>query len=367
MIAQLVRRRAAQMAAGSQAIVPTPSQIDAAIPGTLDEILTADPVDLALHMEQVWDLANVWAPSTRPVGKGRRALIELGAFNDLAPSTHPAWHHLGYSFCIENTRATQIVKRVVHAFRSGEGLGHPSVATQRWLDATEALLFGAVTLLGTSMSTSAVRPDPEAVRRNAYWRMFGMQLAFGGDDGKPAAFDKAETANLTFVPAFEGLLRALWQASEHRRGPGSITSTANDRIVHAAEQVGFLLRSRRPNGVLSREELTAATAMGWIEATFSADTPVIVDLRAQSATPADRLRLVGERVGLAPHGQAGAFLAMAPDLSVLLRTLESGAVKDRRDGALLYSTASPAIGATPRRVVTEWSAATGRSLTSAHT
>jgi len=175
------------MAAGSQAIVPTPSQIDAAIPGTLDEILTADPVDLALHMEQVWDLANVWAPSTRPVGKGRRALIELGAFNDLAPSTHPAWHHLGYSFCIENTRATQIVKRVVHAFRSGEGLGHPSVATQRWLDATEALLFGAVTLLGTSMSTSAVRPDPEAVRRNAYWRMFGMQLAFGGDDGKPAA------------------------------------------------------------------------------------------------------------------------------------------------------------------------------------
>ena len=71
------------MAAGSQAIVPTLSQIDAAIPGTLDEILIADPVDLALHMEQVWDLANVWAPSTRPVGKGRRALIELGAFNDL--------------------------------------------------------------------------------------------------------------------------------------------------------------------------------------------------------------------------------------------------------------------------------------------
>ena len=86
---------------------------------------------------------------------------------------------------LENTRAVQILRRVVREYRFGEGLGVPSVATQRWLDATESLLFGAQNLLSPWVSTSALRTDPEAVRRNAYWRMFGLDLAFGTDDNRP--------------------------------------------------------------------------------------------------------------------------------------------------------------------------------------
>lgn len=348
MISHLIARRAEQ---GS--------------PRALDEILTSDPVDLTLHMEQVWDLADLWAPDPPHFGTGRRALVALGAYADLAPSDHPAWDHWGSSYCIENTRAAQIIGRVVHAFRAGEGLGTPSVATQRWLDATEVLLFGASGLLGTTMSTSAVRPNPEAVRRNAYWRMFGVDLSFGGDDGRPAAYDKAAAANSTFVPDFEELLREVWRASEGRRDRGSLTSRHDVRISAVAEQVGALLRARRRNGLLAREELAAATAMGWIEATFSADTPVIVDLRAQAATPAGRLRLVGERVGLAPHQRAEAYLTLAPDLSALLRTLEAWRAQDRRDPALLYSTTTPGMGVIARRVITEWSVATGHDLRTA--
>lgn len=362
MIAQLVTRRAEELAAGSSTTPPSPAQADLKRPQALNEILTADPLDLMLHMEQVWGLADVWTPAARPTGDARRALIGLGAYRDLVPSEQPAWHHFGYSLCIKNTRACQIMTRAVHAFRSGEGLGIASVETQRWVDATEALLFGAVSLLGTAMATSAVRPNAESVRRNAYWRMFGMDLAFGADGATAHSYDRAAAANTTFVALFEELLGEVSSAFGHRRSPARITSKADDRILQLADQVGSLLRARRQNGVLAREELAAATAMGWLEATLSSNTPVIVDLRAQAANPADRLRLVGERVGLAPHAHSGAFLAMAPDLSVLLRVLESGRLKDHRDASLLYSTASPAIGAVTRRVITEWAVATGHDL-----
>ncbi|GAA2198672.1 hypothetical protein [Sinomonas flava] len=335
-------------------------------------VLTADPMDLILHMEQVWDAANLWQDPVGPAGPARRALIQLGGFAGNGPAAGPAWDHLGYSFVLENTRAVQIIRRVVRELRAGEGLGIPSIATMRWLDATEAIVFGAPNLFSAWLSTSTVRQDPESVRRNAYWRLFGMDLAFGTDDNRPFVFDKAVAANASFVPLFEELLYELWQALSNLRNTSGANQADDDRIFRIAEQLGYILRVRRQKALIAREELAAATALGWIELSLSANTPVVVDLRAEATSAADRLRLIGERVGLAPHSRSGAFFAMAGDLSLLLRTLEAGYVSGPEFAWLLYSEQSPAapplppgaapLGAESRRVITEWSAATGKDL-----
>jgi hypothetical protein len=198
-----------------------------------------------------------------------------------------------------------------------------------------------------------------------------MDLAFGTDTNAPFTYDKAEAANGRFVPLFEELLFELWKAIENIRNIAGGNPADDDRIYRLAEQLGFMLRSRRQNALLGREELAAATAMGWLELTLSANTPVVVDLRAQATSPADRLRLIGERVGLAPHSRASSFFAMAQELSLLLRVLEAGYVTNAGESWLLYANAVPPglpplpvapLGVESRRVITEWAAASGREL-----
>lgn len=340
-------------------------------------VFTADPLDLVWRMEQVWDAANTWNQPQPPAGPARRALFSSGEFASVTiPSPQPAWDHLIYAYAIENTRAPQILARVVRAFRGGEGLGIPSVATQRWLDATETLLFNAGNPIAVWLSTSSVRPDAEGVRRNAYYRMFGMDLAFGTDANAPFVFDKAEASNKTFVQLFEELLYELWRAIENIRNMVAGNTTDDDRIYRLSEQLGFMLRSRRINGLLAREELAATTAMGWVELAVSSNTPLVLDLRAQAASAADRLRVIGERVGLLPHSRANSFFSMAAELSLLLRALEAGWVTDSSRSWLLYQSTTPP-GVTPplpptvnplgtevRRVITEWAAASGHDVKS---
>lgn len=349
------------------------------------EVLTSDPLDLVLRMEQVWNDADLWAQGQPPAGPARTALIDTNAFatgewttppNPPLPvptGVQPAWDHLVYAYAIENTRAPQILARVVRAFRSGEGLGVASVATQRWLDATEALLFGATNPFAAWLSTSSVRPDAEAVRRNAYFRLLGMDLAHGTDANAPYPYDKAEASNRGFVTVFEELLFELWRAIENVRNLVAGNTTDDDRIYRLAEQLGFMLRSRRIDAVLGREELAATTAMGWVELTVSSNTSVVRDLRAEATSSADRLRIIGERVRLAPHSRASSFFAMATELSLLLRALEAGWVTGNGQAWLLYQTTPPPgtpplppgqrpLGAEVRRVITEWAAASGHDL-----
>jgi hypothetical protein len=322
-------------------------------------------------MEQVWNSFNPWAPNPPPAGPARRNLWMLGAFNVYAPTADPAWDHFGYSYVLENTRAVQILRRVVREYRAGEGLGIPSVATQRWLDATEALLFGAANLIPMWLSTSTIRQDPEAVRRNAYWRVFGVDLAFGTDDNRPPTYDKANAANTDFITLFEELLFELWQAITNVRNFSGVNASDDDRIFRIAEEVRYVLRSRRQLQLLAREELAAATTLGWVELTLSANTPVVTDLKAQATSAADRLRLIGERVGVPAHSKSAAFFAMSSDLSLFLRTIEAGLVTGPELAWVLYLEQPPMgappgspdpIGVESRRVITEWAAATGKDL-----
>lgn len=362
MFPQLTRRLLTAPATGPT--IPVANEGEAAA-----AVLQADPFDLVLYMEQVWSSANVWAPNVPPAGPAaRNTLTAFGAFSGYTPVPGPAWDHLIYAYAVENTRVVQIMRRVVKGFRMGEGLGVPSVTTQRWLDTTETLLFSAPNPVPAWLATSTVRPDPEAVRRNAYWRLFGMDLAFGSDDNRPMVYERALATNEAFVRLFEELLYELWQAMTNLRNIAGANAADDDRIYALADQLKFILRSRRQRAVLAREELVAVTALSWLYLTLDSNSSVVTDLRAEATNPGDRLRLIGERVGLPAHSKSSALFAMADDLSLLLRTLEADVVTGPQFAWVLYATAAPAgstvapLGPTSRRIITEWSAATGRDL-----
>jgi hypothetical protein len=333
-------------------------------------VLGADPLDLVLHAEQVWE-AYLVSRGSAAAGPARRQLSSLSAFNAFIPADSPAWDHLGYSYVLENSRVIQILYRVLREYRFGESLGIPSPATQRWLLATETLLFGAANPIAAWLATSTVRPDAEAVRRNAYWRLFGLDLAFGTEDNRPPSYVKATAANTSFVRLFEELLFEVWQAISNVRNTSGVNASDDDRIFRIAQELKFILSSRRQDLNLDREELAAATALGWAELSLSFDTPVVIDLKAQATSAADRLRLIGERVGLPAHSRSAALLSMSGDLSVLLRALEGGLVDEPTRSWVLYLETQPPgappgspapLGKESRRVITEWAAATGKDL-----
>jgi hypothetical protein len=362
MIPQLTNRLLSPPS-GPGTVLPIANAADAAA-----AVLKADPLDLVLYMEEVWDSADVWAPNGFRAGPARTALFNSGLFSGYLPVPGPAWDHFLASYVLENTRMVQIFARVVKEYRNGESLGVPSVATQRWLDTTEALLLGAWNPVPLWLSTSAVRPDAEAVRRNSYWRMFGMDLSFGMDDNRPASFARATSANTTFVRLFEELLYEVWQAMVNLRNVAGVNSSDNDRIFAITQELKYVLRSRRQNAVLAREELAAATVLGWLNLTLDSNTSVVVDLKSQATSAGDRLRLVGERVGLAAHSKSTSLITMAEDLSILMRTIEADIVTGPEFAWVLYDTVAPGpspvqpLGSYTRRVITEWSSAAGRDL-----
>ena len=332
-------------------------------------VLTADPLDLVLYMERVWDLSNRNEPEDAFSARDR--FWAMSRFQDTVATysdQDPPWDHLAYAYVLESTRIVQILKRIVRAYRSGESLGIPSPDTLRWCDATEALLFGAGNPLSAWLSTSTVRPDPEAIRRNAYWRMFGLDLSFGTEDENAPAFEKAAAANTGFTALFEELLFELWQAVSNERNLVGVNKSDNDRIFRISEQLRFVLSSRRQNGLLRREELAAVTALGWAELTVSFDSPIVQDLVAKGSSSSERLRIMGERVGMTPHSKSAAFFSMATEISVLLRTIEAGTVSNTDLAWVLYALPSSTsagprpIGVETRRVITEWAAATGKNL-----
>lgn len=327
------------------------------------DVLSCDVLDLILHLDQVWR-AGTPGPG---VAGAREALVSLGRYRDYVPGDHPAWDHLGYSFVLENSRAVQILRRVVCEYRAGERLGAPSAATERWLDTTEALLLGAVSPLAPWLAGSAIGPDAEAVRRNAYWRLFGMDLAFGDEDNRSPVYERPTEANTGFVTLFETLLFELSQVIDM----SGVNASSDDRVFRLAQALHDMLLSRRRSNTLSREELSAATALGWAELTLASNTPVVADLRAEAGSPAERLCLIGERVGLPAHRQSSALFSMSSELSLFLRTVESGVVASPAFARLLYLEPSPAealsgrpqpVGPATRKVITQWAAATGRDL-----
>lgn len=278
------------------------------------------------------------------------------------PPQNPEWLHLIYAFAIENTRIVEVFRRVLEEIVIGERLGRPNWQVQRWARNTEELFFSnrlGSSIFGQSMG-SAIRPDAGAIRRNAYHRMFGMDLSHGLEDGRPYQFKKVDAANRPFVREFEALLRETWRAHAYLFSVAGPNPTDPMVIGDLCERLQNMLMDRRLNGSLAQEEFTAVSMLSWLHLTVSANTQVVQFLQADGTDPSGRLQSVGQKVGLPAHSRALNYFEMAVPLSQILWLIEMGTFTPPNGVLALYG--GGVVTDLMLTIINNWSAATGRNL-----
>ena len=370
---------------------PTPALVP---PSTL---FNKHPQDIVAYMENYWNKRLPQPPppppsppSPLPLGhpdnrsdEGALPLTRLPlpspeALFGFAPGPPPTttprgflrWDHLIYAYMIENTRVYEIFRRVVHEYRHGEKLGAPlDSSTQNWLRNTEELFYSDPAPFLITNVSSHIRSDLRANRRNAYQRMFSMDLNHGTDDGKPYAYIKAEAANSEFVATFEEFLREIWIGITYVTATSSSNPTDDSKIADLATKLHDMLRSRRQSGNLSREEFAFVSMMSWFHLTLELDnptSPIVTSLRAEGEGAENRLFKIAERVGLPAHGLSKSFFDIADPLSRLLIQIETGIYNSNNPGAVraLYDRVAFPNGPEPdlRTIITHWTAITGRDV-----
>jgi hypothetical protein len=272
------------------------------------------------------------------------------------------WDHLIYAYMIENTRIFEIVQRVLREYRYGEALGVARLpSTYQWIDSTEELFYKDASPFQRRSQVSRIRPDIRANRRNAYFRMFGMDLNHGGDGG-PYPYEKAAAANRGFVSTFEEFLRQVWVGIENRDNTSGARPTDDDAIADYATQLQDMLNTRRgpARAALAREEFDYVSTMSWLHLTVLFNTPVLDDLQIAAESPEERLHSMGERVGIPAHAQSHSYFILAPALSTLLLQIEAGLYNTTADAPALYEAVAPR--ELMMTIVTHWSRVTGRDL-----
>lgn len=273
------------------------------------------------------------------------------------------WDHLIYAYMIENTRIYEIFRRVVHEFLHGEKLGVPREDTQLWLRNTEEFFYRDPPPFSITTLSSHIRSDLRASRRNAYQRMFGMDLNHGADDNTPYPYVKAEAANKEFVSTFEELLREVWIGHINRNTTSGANPTDNTKIEELVHKLHDMLITRRQSGNLSREEFFFVSMMSWFHLTVDNDLPVIRDLRADGTSPEQRLFKIAQIVGLPAHGLSRSYFEIAQAISSVLIAIETGTLHASGAARAFYDPAAPNnLANFMNTIITHWSLITGRDM-----
>jgi hypothetical protein len=279
------------------------------------------------------------------------------------------WDHLIYAYLIENTRIYEIFRRVIYEYRHGERLGVPLASSQHWLRNTEELFFRDPAPFSIYSVASYIRPDQGATRRNAYYRMFGMDLNHGMDDNKSYPYMKPDTANREFVSTFEEFLREVWVGVANASNTSGLRQTDRATIALLARRLHDMLRTRRTNGNLSQEEFWFVSMMSWFHLSLEFDSPIVISLRAEGSSEEERLKKIAERVKLPAHAKSYYFFRLADPLSRILTQIEAGTYNDLETVPALYLPAIPPGTGTPnpveadmRLIITYWSYATDRNM-----
>jgi len=273
------------------------------------------------------------------------------------------WDHLIYAYMVENTRVYEIFRRVLEEYAYGERLGVPNEESQRWLRTTEQLFYNDNPPFQIYALATWIRPDIRAVRRNAYHRLFGLDLNHGTDDNRPYPYPRAAAANTEFVATFEELLREVWRAIENVRNQVGANATDVTTISNLSRALFDMLRVRRQENVgnLARDELWHVSTMAWLHLTLSFNTPIVLSLKAEATSAAERLQKIGERVGLPAHSRSDSYFRLATNMSLILREMEIGTFNDPNGGApALFQTG--VFQAAMQETITHWSVATGRDV-----
>ncbi|NAZ87308.1 hypothetical protein [Kineococcus indalonis] len=289
-----------------------------------------------------------WSPVTGPPGTGG-----IGLF----------WHHLVYAYLVESTGAVEIFSEVLRRLLAGETLGTLSADGARWLRSTEELFFRDPPLFSITGTVSEVRPSARTNRRNAYWRMFGLDLPHP----LPAAATGAAAdwkahvglgANTDFRAKWSELLRQTWHGLENSANTSGSNPTDPSYISFLCTALKDMLNNRRRGGLLAREEFVHVTVLSWFHLTLQEDTAIVRDLKAEATSPADRLALIAQRVGMAPAARSRELLELAEPMSSVLRAVELGMFDDPVAASALYDDGDT-LGVEMRDLVNLWQSATG--------
>ncbi len=359
------------------------------------EIVKLHPSELMVLLEQAWNVRKhpaAGAPSPPPAGHPdhRSDVPGLGISSSLPLVLNPPnltstdfpalpftsvlrgmttlgleWHHLIYAYMIENTRIYEIFRRVVHELLHGEKLGAPgSSDTQLWLRSTEEIFYRDPPPFSITTLSSHIRPDLRASRRNAYQRMFGMDLNHGADDNTPYPYVRADAANNNeFVSTVEELLREVWVGHINRTTSSGANPTDNTKIEELAHKLHDMLITRRQSGNLSREEFFFVSMMSWFHLTVDNDLPIIRDLRAEGTSPEQRLFKIAQVVGLPAHGLSRSYFEIAEAISAVLIAIETGLLHVSGAAQAFYDPTAPnTLANFMNTIITHWSIITGRDV-----
>jgi hypothetical protein len=282
--------------------------------------------------------------------------------------------HLIYAYLIENTRIVEIFRRVLHDSRHGESLGVPG-DSEGWLFLTEMMFYRDPFPFFPFSIFSFIRPDGGATRRNAYYRMFGMDLNHGSDDGKPYPYQKPEAANREFIATFESFLTEVWIGIENSKNETGINITDDGAIHTLAKRLKDMLTTRRLYASFLHVEFYSICMMLWLHyAVLKQDNSNIVkSLNAQGTSEEERLKKIAERVKLPAHSQAFYFFNLAFPLSNLLVLIEDGLFDGPTEVVQNLYKQGTFFGYDPikpnkhlvedmKLIISNWSSATGRTL-----
>lgn len=269
--------------------------------------------------------------------------ININSVPIFEPDSVPIYH-LIYAYLIENTRITQIMERLIYLYQHDEVLGIASSGNTvnqnafQWISNTENLFFKTLSNTSYRNTSGNLRPNPEANRRNAYYRMFGMDLAFGeptGGKGTDYSYFKAKTANKEFIFLVEQFLAEIWQAYINAQNTSGANTTDYQRIIDMAIKLREMLMARRgASGFislqnyrfmnLSKEEFSSVGFMSWLFFIISYNSPLVTFLGCQANTASERLINIGKKVGIDAHNKSQALFDMAAPMATLLRQIEFG-------------------------------------------
>lgn len=268
------------------------------------------------------------------------------------------YDHLIYAYLIENTRVFDIMGATIEKMVHDESLGVASPAAQRWLRATEELFFSDQPHGLISRLTSTLRPVPSKTRRNAYSRMFGMDLNHESSR-QASSFQRPAISNGEFVTVFEELLREIWRGITNWSNGIGPNDTDRGKMAILVFELREMMRERRQNGNLLREEFYAVATMSWMHLTLLVNAPIFSSLGISSTSPHERLRMLGQRVGYPAHPRSESFLLMSLVLSEVLVQIEDGYY----DNANVNRFIQPGVDRSNlETIITHWSIATGRNL-----
>jgi hypothetical protein len=348
----------------------TPAELEA----SAARVFALHPLQIGRAVEEAYsarDQAGIRGPFPSP-SIPRAQLNELASgIGDMLPdvrgmyAARPAgpaflWEHLIYAYIIEQTRVYEIFERVLFEFLHGEVLEVASGPGQQWLRATEDLLYRDEPSFQIYALTSWIRPDIRATRRNAYWRMFGLDLDHGKGSDAEYPYEKAQAANLAFVATFEEFGREVWRGIENVVNTSGANPTDDAAIANLARELYDMLRVRRRAGNLSREEFVFVSMMSWLHLTVLFNSSIVVDLRCEATSPEQRLEKIAARVNMPAHPKSESYFMLAEPMARILVAVEMGLFNSPANAAALYS-AGP-LRDDMMTVITHWSIATGRDL-----